>query len=200
MIPKKKNKELDAAEAAKILAAARKHVFTYGFNSLRIEDLARQLATNVKKIYSYYRTKPLLVEAAIESKIADIDRDMTAAEEGLSDPVERISALLGVMSKHTAEFTLAYYNDLLEANPAFKEWLRTKLLELYAKHFESLLSNGRRKKALLDEISLEVFIEICRVASDPIFVVGIAKKYGVTNMPEIFERVNKILLKGLLGV
>jgi len=199
MITKKKNKELDSTEAAKILAVARKYIFTYGFTSLTIEDLARQLATNVKKIYAHYRTKPLLIEAAIESKLADLDRDMTAAQEGLSDPTERIHALLGAMKEHTKEFTLAYFNDVLVANSAFNEWLRTRQIQLFSKHFESLLSDGCREEAPFGDVSIEVFTEMCRVATDPAFVLRITKKQAVTDIEGIYKQVNKILLKGVLG-
>jgi len=199
MIAEKKNTNLDPAEErAKILVAARKHIFTHGFNSLTVEGLARQLATNVKKIYAYYHTKPLLIQAAIESKMADMDRDMTAAQEGLSDPAKRIHALLGVMFEHTKEFSVAYFNDLSEANPAFDEWLRTRKAQLFTKHFESLLSDGCREEAPFDELAIEVFIQMCRVVATPAFVVGIIKKQGVTNVEEIFKRVNKILLEGTM--
>jgi len=199
MMPKKKNKVLDATEGAKILEAARKYIFTYGFTSLTVEGLARQLATNVKKIYAHYRSKPLLIQAAIESKLTDLDRDMTAAQEGLCDRTERIHALLGAMKAHTKEFTLAYFSDVLVANSAFNEWLRTKQIQLFSKHFKSLLSDGCREEAPFGDVSLEVFTEMCRVATDPAFVLRITKKQEVVNIEEIYKQVNKILLKGVLG-
>lgn len=200
MTLKKKDKGLDAAEKAKVLAAARKYIFTHGFTSLTVDGLARQLATNVKKIYAHYRTKPLLIEAAIESKLADLDHDMTAVQKGLSDPPERIQALLGVMHEHSKEFTITYFNDLLAANFAFNEWLRTRQIELFSKHFESILSEGcPLGDAPFNELSLVVFTEMCRVVTNPAFVVSITKKQEVTDISEIYKEVNKIFLKGIMS-
>jgi len=84
----------DNSEAKKILDAARRYIFTHGFRSLTMDKLAAEAGTTKKFIYTHFHGKQLLLEATIKAKIADMDHDMTQAEEKAGDFAE-FGGLLG---------------------------------------------------------------------------------------------------------
>jgi hypothetical protein len=62
-----------------------------------IERLARQLHSNTNKIYKHFRSKQLLVEAVIDSKTCDMNRDMTDCQKGAANFPERIRAVFAAL-------------------------------------------------------------------------------------------------------
>ena len=197
---KKSKIELKKAEAEKekILTAARRYIFTQGFNSLTVGKLATKLGLSTKVIYTHFHGKQLLLEEAIEWKFADMDREMTAAEGGGSNFSERIHAVFDVLREHAKEINAAYIHDLLEANPVFFEWTRSKRRELFTKHFEILFADGRREGAICDEVTVEVFIEMYQMLTDGILMGNTIRKQEEATVAKIYGQIVRVLSKGIL--
>jgi AcrR family transcriptional regulator len=57
--------------ARRILAAARHHLFAYGYSSFTMDDLARELGMSKKTLYVHFASKDVLVEQIIDEFARD---------------------------------------------------------------------------------------------------------------------------------
>src|SRR5262245_16339452 len=57
---------------ARILAAARQHLFAYGYSSFTMDDLARELGMSKKTLYVHFASKDAIVERIIDSFSSDV--------------------------------------------------------------------------------------------------------------------------------
>lgn len=55
-----------AATRTRILAAARTHLFAYGFSALTMDDLARELGMSKKTLYVHFPAKDAIAEAVLD--------------------------------------------------------------------------------------------------------------------------------------
>jgi len=58
--------------ADRILEAARRHLFTYGYSALTMDDLAAELGMSKKTLYVYFVSKDALVEALLNQFVAAV--------------------------------------------------------------------------------------------------------------------------------
>ena len=74
------------APPARILAAARAHLFTYGYRALTMDDLAAELGMSKKTLYVHFPSKDALVETILARFVADIrsSADALFADKALS--------------------------------------------------------------------------------------------------------------------
>lgn len=56
----------DAATRDRIVAAARTHLFAYGYSALTMDELARELGMSKKTLYVHFRSKDALVEEILQ--------------------------------------------------------------------------------------------------------------------------------------
>jgi AcrR family transcriptional regulator len=61
-----------APAADRILAAARAHLFAYGYSALTMDDLAAELGMSKKTLYVHFPSKDALVEALLNCFVADV--------------------------------------------------------------------------------------------------------------------------------
>ena len=189
---------LDEAEASKVLDAARHHIFTHGIRSLTMDKLAADTGISKRLIYAHFHGKQLLLESAINTKLSEMDRDLTDAEDSASNFVDRMQAVVVVLREHSKEYSSAYIHDLLESNPLFFEWVRTKRAKVLDEHFGRLFASGRSEGAIRGDISDELFIEIYKMLTDGILMGNIMKKKAGTTVPEIYGQIVAVMLEGTL--
>jgi len=192
-----KSKIHDSAEAAKILTVARRYVFTHGFRTFTMDTLAAEADIGKKVIYTHFHGKQLLLEALIIAKVADMDRDLTAAQEAGGNFSKQMHAMFSVLREHAEEYSEPFIQDLLEVSPAFFEWTKNKRTQLLTGHFAKLFAQGRREGAIRSDISDDLFMTIYEMLTSGILMGRILKKTDTT-VAEIYNQTVSILLEGTL--
>ena len=71
-----------SAPAQRIIAAARAHLFTYGYSALTMDELAAELGMSKKTLYVHFPSKDALVEAILLQFVSEV---RTSADALFSD-------------------------------------------------------------------------------------------------------------------
>ena len=71
-----------SAPAQRIIAAARAHLFTYGYSALTMDELAAELGMSKKTLYVHFPSKDALVEAILLQFVGEV---RTSADALFSD-------------------------------------------------------------------------------------------------------------------
>jgi len=185
------------AEAQRILNAARSHIFTHGFRSLLLDKFARKLSMNVRNIYSHHRSKSLLITAVIEAKLAEMDRDLEAIHSEDLHFEESMQAMLGVLHRHSHEYSRQYIRDLTD-NATLFEWTRNLRAQILKRHFVEFFELGQREKAIRTDISAARFTDAYFALTDGIFIGNALKTTKGSSVHEIHKELFSILLRGVL--
>lgn len=73
-----------------IIKRATEDFIRYGFKSFTMDDLANELGMSKKTLYEYYKSKNDLVEACLESFLADFDENMCCLIKGEGNIIQNI--------------------------------------------------------------------------------------------------------------
>lgn len=81
---------LPASPADRILDAARRHLFTYGYSALTMDEIAAELGISKKTVYVHYESKDAIVEAILSRFVAEVRANAEAIfnDRALSFPAK----------------------------------------------------------------------------------------------------------------
>jgi len=87
---------VEAERREEVLAATCEVIREVGFRHVRIADVAERIGTSTGIIHYYFRTKDELLQAAFRYMLDKARARSLAALDGVSDPVERLYAVVDV--------------------------------------------------------------------------------------------------------
>lgn len=146
--------EEDESAERRILDSARRHLFTYGYNALTMDDLAHELGMSKKTLYLHFPGK----DAIIGTLIDEIGRAVRSELEAiLADPkpgfAQKLRAVVDVVIPRLALTSPPMLRELQRYAPK----IHRKLDELRRKNIPSVF--GRLFKAGITEGSLRPEID-----------------------------------------
>lgn len=106
------------AARARILDAARAHLFAYGFSALTMDDLANELGMSKKTLYVHFPGKDAIAEAVLD----DIGRSIrTQLETVLSHPAltftQKLCGVIDVVGSVLGKVSPSIFRDLQRYAP-----------------------------------------------------------------------------------
>ena len=114
----------------KILTGAEALFLRYGFKSITMDDIARELGISKKTLYQYFTDKNDLVNQAVENHLSIEKESCLQLEESEKDPIAYLLAISNNFSSEEKHINPAVLFDLKKY---FKEaWDK---IELYSKEF-----------------------------------------------------------------
>jgi AcrR family transcriptional regulator len=114
----------EASADARILAAARRHLFSYGYNALTMDDLAHELGMSKKTLYRHFPGK----DAIIGTIIAEIGRVVRQELDAiLANPrltfAQKLRAIVDTVAPRLALTSPAMLRELQRYAPKIHEQL-----------------------------------------------------------------------------
>jgi len=187
-----------AAPAARIIAAARRHLFTYGYSALTMDDLARELGMSKKTLYRHFAGKDDLVAAVLDQFAAEVRElaDRLFADRELSFAA-KFSRLVEAMMRRFSQVNPPVIRDLQRFSPA----LYARLEELRHKNipyvFGQVLRQGQAAGMVRRDVDPDFAIEFWRSA-----IVALMQPDAIerTGLPpdRIFRQAIDLFFSGLL--
>lgn len=108
----------DASVNARILAAAERHLFAYGYNALTMDDLAHELGMSKKTLYRHFPGKEEIVDTVFENLARAIRSEMEAV---LNEPrlsfAQRLRGVIQVIASRLALASPAMLRELQRYAP-----------------------------------------------------------------------------------
>jgi AcrR family transcriptional regulator len=184
-------------ERDRILAAARAHLFAYGYTALTMDELARELGMSKKTLYVHFPGKDALVEEILRAFIAEV---RGAADALFRDPALSFTAKLHRFSESMVKrlrFTPHILRDLQRSDPhlyRLVEELRHRNIPYI---FGQLVRQGQAAGMVRADVDPELAIEFWRPAIQNLMHPDTLERLGV-DPDEMFTRATSLFFGGLL--
>ena len=145
----------------RIINTARHHFFAFGFRAVTMDDIAAELAMSKKTLYSHFRSKAELLQAAVLDKQQSIESDLERiTSESSSDFPAAIQQLLAKMQQHLGEIHPAFMRDIRREAPEIFESVEVRRRELIHRYFTKILAQGRKAGVIRKDVPIRIIIEI----------------------------------------
>jgi AcrR family transcriptional regulator len=187
-----------AATADRIVAAAGRQLFDYGYNALTMDDLARELGVSKKTLYVHFPSKDALVETVLGQFAAEVRdlADRLFADRDLSFSL-KFRRLVEAMIRRFSRVNPHFVRDLQRYAPR----LYRKLEELRHKNipyvFGQVIRQGQAAGMVRPDVDPGFAIEFWRTA-----IVGLMQPEAVERTglkpDQVFEKSIDLFFAGLL--
>jgi AcrR family transcriptional regulator len=163
--------DLDSADG-RILAAARQHLFAYGYHALTMDDLAHELGMSKKTLYQRFPGKDAIISRVIDS----VGREITARIEAILDDdalafAEKLRAIVDVVASRIAMLSPAVLRELQRYAPkVFRqiEELRQKNIPIvFGRLFREGIAEGAIRPALDPDFAALFWMQAVRGLLQP---------------------------------
>jgi AcrR family transcriptional regulator len=191
---------IESSGRLRIVAAARYHFFAYGFRSVTMDDLARELGMSKKTLYTHFPNKSALVEAVLMNKIHDIEKELQliTSDSGSDFPVV-LHQILARIQSHLEEIQPPFLRDLQRETPEVFRLVETRRKDIIHQYFGKLMDEGRRAGLLRPDVPtkliVEMFLGIVQAIMNPekLSELGLSPKEG-------FAAIITVVLEGVITV
>lgn len=183
-----------------ILEAAIEVFAERGYHAARVSDIAKVAQVADGTIYLYFRNKEELLLKIFEEKMELLLQGVTAALEGVDDPLDRVRAFA------------RFHFDAVERYPALSEVLQVELrlsnkfikeyrpqqLYDYLRVFESILKDGQARGVVRKDVDTFLSMWAFFGALDEIGMQSVlSRRKGLFHLPTAAEQVANIFIRGL---
>jgi AcrR family transcriptional regulator len=156
--------EVSSSEMAvreRIVAGARHNFFTHGIRGVTMDELATELGMSKKTLYTHFRSKTALIEAALHAKFQQIEAELESIVSASStDFLSAHHRLLACFQRHTDEIRPPFMRDMQREAPRLFDLVERRRREIVGRYFGRMLSEGRMAGIIRDDIPVELMIEI----------------------------------------
>ena len=189
---------LDKLTRQRIINAARHHFFAFGFRAVTMDDIAAELAMSKKTLYSHFRSKAELLQAAVIDKQRAIEADLERiTSQSSSDSLAAIKQLLAKMQQHLGEIHPAFMRNIRREAPDLFEFVEIRRRDLIHRYFGKILAQGRRAGIIRKDIPIRLIIETWLGVVEAIMNPEKLTELNLTP-EEGFSAVISVILKGLM--
>jgi AcrR family transcriptional regulator len=158
-----------------------------------MDQIAGAVPVSKMTLYNIFGSKEGLLEAVVDSLIADgVDRFDRAVKEA-TDPVDalnRLAKLEGPETEYTAEFLAD-----LQAYPALLERIR-QAAETVMPRFQALILEGQQKGMIRKDLSPIVVVTFLRAMKD--FMTRSDVLHGLGNLHTVGDQLTTIFYHGIM--
>jgi AcrR family transcriptional regulator len=186
------------APAARILRAAREHLFAHGYSAWTMDDLAEELGMSKKTLYQHFPGKEQLVREVLEGFAGEVRAEADAV---IGDPrltfAEKLRGFTGGMLERLARLTPHLLRDLQRCAPELHdltfELRRRNLPHIFGRLLEQGQTNGKVRDGVDAQFAAEFLLHAMQGVMHP------ANLEHLRLRPhEAFEKAMNLYFGGLL--
>lgn len=183
---------------ARILDAAQAHLFSRGYNSLTMDELARELGISKKTIYSHFSSKDSLAEEVIRRFVAGMRNFAESLfAENQSGFLDKLQRFVEGMSRRFGSINPHVFAELKRNAPQIhlliEEMRRTNIPLI----FNRILSEGQKTGMVRKDLDARFAIEFWRSAIQSLMQPESLERLGM-RPEEVFRNGIRLFFGGLL--
>jgi AcrR family transcriptional regulator len=157
---------------ARILATARHHLFTYGYNALTMDDLAHELGMSKKTLYLHFPGKDAIVGTIIDGIGRTIRSEMEAV---LNDPKltfgRKLRGIIDVIAPRLAQTSPAMLRELQRYAPGIHrkidELRQRNIPYVFGRLFRAGIAEGAVRADLDPDFAAQFWLQAMRGLTHP---------------------------------
>jgi AcrR family transcriptional regulator len=197
LTPKRTNRGADEGRE-RIVNAARAHFFSHGFRSVTMDDLAEELGTSKKTLYTYFPGKVDLLEAVLDDKFASVEATLKEATRvHPHDFPGTLHELLAGMQRALDEIKPPFVRDMRQKAPQVFKSVERRRGALIERYFGKLFIDGQHAGMVRKDVPAKLMIQILLAMVQAIMNPPKMEELGMLPK-EGFAGILKIVLEGAL--
>ncbi len=182
----------------RIVAAARRHFFAYGFRAVTMDDLAKELGMSKKTLYAHFPSKVALVEAVLLDKVRSVEADLKRiTSDSSSDFSAALQQLLTLVHKHMEEVQPPFMRDLQRETPELFSIVEARRRDNILKYFGKLIGDGQAAGIIRKDVPTILIVEILLGAVEAIITPKKLTELGLTPS-DGFSAISTVIFKGVI--
>ncbi len=182
----------------RIVAAARRHFFAYGFRAVTMDDLAKELGMSKKTLYAHFPSKVALVEAVLLDKVRSVEADLERiTPDSSSDFPAALQRLLARVHRHTEEVQPPFLRDLQREAPEMFSIVETRRRANILKYFGRLIEYGQVAGIIREDVPTRLIVEILLGAVEAIMNPEKLTELGLTPR-DGFSAISTVVFNGVI--
>jgi AcrR family transcriptional regulator len=182
----------------RIVVSARAHFLTQGFRKVSMDELAAELGMSKKTLYVHFPSKAELLNAVIDDKLGQVDRDLASVFGKCRVDFNRtLTEMLACMQGHTAEIQPPFVRDVRREDPALFDRIQKRRAQLIQRYFGRLFEQGQKSGQVRKDLPVNLMIEILLGATQAIANPTRVSELGLTPSA-CFAAIASVVLQGIL--
>lgn len=178
---------------SRILSAARRHLFTYGYNALTMDDLAHELGMSKKTLYLHFPGKDAIIATLIE----EIGRNIRQEIESVLDRPkttfpQKLRAIVDIVVPRISLTSPAMLRELQRHAPklhGMMDELRQKNIPaIFGRLFRTGIAEGALRAEIDPDFAAQFWLQAIRglVHPDTLAVTHLSPKQTLEKALELF--------------
>ena len=187
-----------ATPPARIIAAARRHLFTYGYSALTMDDLAAELGMSKKTLYVHFPSKDALIEAVLDQFLTEVrtSADALFNDASLSFPV-KLHRFSEAMVRRFARINPHVLRDLQRSAPHIYRHIEELRHHNIPYVFGQIVRQGQAAGMVRPDVDPAFAIEFWRPAVQSLMHPDSLERLGLS-LDQMFTKAINLFFGGLL--
>ena len=184
--------ETDAPDH-RIVAAARQHLFKYGYNALTMDDLAHELGMSKKTLYLHFPGKDAIIDRIIDGIGRAVRAEMDAILNNTKLPfAQKLRAIVDVIAPRLALLSPAMLRELQRYAPKIfqkiDELRQNNIPYVFGRLFRAGIEEGAVRRDLDPDFAALFWLQAVRglVHPDTLAVSGLTTQQTLQKALELF--------------
>ena len=177
----------------RILAAARQHLFSYGYNALTMDDLAHELGMSKKTLYQHFPGKDAIIGLVIDGigRAARAEMD-TILNDARTNFAQKLRAIVDVVAPRLALLSPAMLRELQRYAPKIfqkiDELRQKNIPYVFGRLFRAGIAEGAMRPDIDPDFAALFWLQAVRgmVHPDTLAVTGLTTQQTLIKALELF--------------
>ena len=181
----------------RILSAARKSFFSFGYSKVTMDELAIELQMSKKTLYQFFKSKDRLLESVIydffgefQEKIDQIIKEKNDSGLGV------LKQFMSLVQSQISQFNIKAFEDIRKNNPDAWQvisYLREKMIN---NQLRELLKQGKKEGTVRKDIDLDIIVLVILNTVQSIAIPEVISKFSYST-EEVVEMLAKLVIYGI---
>jgi AcrR family transcriptional regulator len=182
----------------KVLIAARRLFFSFGYSKVTMDELASELNMSKRTLYQLYKSKNTLLEAVIYDFFQEFQEDISKItyakkEDALASLKEIISLIQGQVTK----FSIHAFEDIKRNNPEAWQIIINLREKMFNNELKKLLKQAKKENIVRDDIDVDIIVLLILNT-----IQSVVNPETISRLPysteEVIDMLSRFIISGII--
>jgi AcrR family transcriptional regulator len=181
----------------KVLIAARKLFFSFGYSKVTMDELSSELNMSKRTLYQLYKSKNILLEAVIYDFFQEFQDDISKITYSKKeDALASLKKIISLIQGQVTKFSIHAFEDIKRNNPEAWQIIIKLREKMFNNELRKLLGQAKKEKTVRDDIDIEIIV-ILIINS----IQSVVNPETISRLPytteEVIDMLSKFIISGI---
>jgi len=184
----------------RILMAARKQFFTFGYSRSTMAELAIELQMSKKTLYQFFKSKQFLLESTIYDFFQELDEnidEIIKAKDKNNNRIDTLKHFLSLIQSQISQLNVNAFEDIRKNNPEAWQTIGNLREKMINNKLRELLKQGKKDGTVRKDIDLDIIVLIILNTVQYVATPEVISRFSYST-EEVIEMIAKLFMFGIL--